>query len=84
LLGLPPAPPAPPSFWSDQLGMRLHCVGDPAGARAQLTVDAAGFEAVYRRAGAVTAVLLAGRSAADLRAARRRLSPAPELVRSAA
>jgi len=84
LLGLPPAPPAPPSFWSDQLGMRLHCVGDPAGARAELTVDAAGFEAVYRRAGVVSAVLLAGRSAADLRAARRRLSPAPELVRSAA
>ena len=84
LLGLPPAPPAAPSFWSDQLGMRLHCVGDPAGARAELTVDAAGFEAVYRRAGVVTAVLLAGRSAADLRAARRRLSPAFELVRSAA
>jgi NADPH-dependent 2,4-dienoyl-CoA reductase/sulfur reductase-like enzyme len=84
LLGLPPAPEAPPSFWSDQLGLRLHCVGDPAGTRAELTVDAGGFDAVYRRAGAVTAVLLAGRSAADLRAARRRLSPAPELERSAA
>jgi 3-phenylpropionate/trans-cinnamate dioxygenase ferredoxin reductase component len=32
LLGLPPAPPAPASFWSDQLGLRLQCVGDPAGA----------------------------------------------------
>jgi NADPH-dependent 2,4-dienoyl-CoA reductase/sulfur reductase-like enzyme len=84
LLGLPPAPPAPPSFWSDQLGLRLHCVGDPAGARAELTVDDRGFEAVYRRAGVVTAVLLAGRSAADLRAARRRISPDPELARSAA
>ena len=43
-----------------------------------------GFEAVYRREGQVGAVLLAGRSAADLRAARRRLTPAPELERSAA
>ena len=86
LLGLPPAPPAPPSFWSDQLGLRLQCVGDPAGARAELDVDAEGrgFEAVYRREGRVSAVLLAGRSAADLRAARRRLTPAPELERSAA
>ena len=86
LLGLPPAPEAPPSFWSDQLGLRLQCVGDPAGARAELVVDAEGrgFEAVYRRGGAVSAVLLAGRSAADLRAARRRLSPTPELERSAA
>ena len=86
LLGLAPSPPAPPSFWSDQLGLRLQCVGDPAGARAELTVDAEGrgFEAVYRREGRISAVLLAGRSAADLRAARRRLSPAPELERSAA
>ena len=86
LLGLPAAPEAPPSFWSDQLGLRLQCVGDPAGARAELVVDAEGrgFEAVYRRGGAVSAVLLAGRSAADLRAARRRLSPTPELERSAA
>jgi len=86
LLGLPPAPAAPASFWSDQLGMRLQCVGDPAGARAELSVDAdgRGFEAVYRREGRVSAVLLAGRSAADLRAARRRLAPTPELERSAA
>ena len=28
LLGLPPAPPAPTSFWSDQLGLRLQCVGN--------------------------------------------------------
>jgi 3-phenylpropionate/trans-cinnamate dioxygenase ferredoxin reductase subunit len=85
-LALPSAPPAPPSFWSDQLGMRLQCVGDPAGARAELCLDpdGRGFEAVYRRAGRVTAVLLAGRSAADLRAARRRVTPTPELERSAA
>jgi NADPH-dependent 2,4-dienoyl-CoA reductase/sulfur reductase-like enzyme len=86
LLGLPPAPPAPPSFWSDQLGLRLQCVGEPAGARATLAPDPAGrgFEAVYRREGRVSAVLLAGRSAADLRAARRLLSPEPQLERSAA
>ena len=48
--------------------------------------DAAGrgFEIVHRREGRVSAVLLAGRSAADLRAARRRVTPAPELERSAA
>ena len=86
LLGLPPAPPAPPSFWSDQLGLRLQCVGDPAGARATIAADAEGrgFEAVYRREGRISAVLLAGRSAADLRAARRLLTPEPQLERSAA
>jgi 3-phenylpropionate/trans-cinnamate dioxygenase ferredoxin reductase subunit len=86
LLGLPPAPPAPPSFWSDQLGLRLQCVGEPAGARATLAPDPVGrgFEAVYRRDGRLSAVLLAGRSAADLRAARRLLTPESQLERSAA
>lgn len=86
LLGLPPAPPAPASFWSDQLGLRLQCVGAPAGARPTIAADAEGrsFEAVYRRAGRTSAVLLAGRSAADLRAARRLLTPEPQLERSAA
>ena len=86
LLGLPPAPPAPHSFWSDQLGLRLQCVGDPAGARATIAADpeGRGFEAVYRREGRISAVLLAGRSAADLRAARRLLTPEPQLERSAA
>ena len=86
LLGLDPAPPAPPSFWSDQLGLRLQCVGEPAGAHATIAADpeGRGFEAVYRRDGRVSAVLLAGRSAADLRAARRLLTPEPQLERSAA
>ena len=86
LLGLPPAPPATPSFWSDQLGLRLQCVGAPAGARATIAADAEGrgFEAIYRREGRISAVLLAGRSAADLRAARRLLTPDPQLERSAA
>ena len=86
LLGLDPQPPAPPSFWSDQLGLRLQCVGTPAGAHATIAPDpeGRGFEAVYRRDGRVTAVLLAGRSAADLRAARRLLTPEPQLERSAA
>ena len=86
LLGLAPAPPAPPSFWSDQLGLRLQCVGEPAGARATIAADpeGRGFEAVYRREGRISAVLLAGRSAADLRAARRLLTPEPQLERSAA
>ena len=86
LLGLPPAPPAPASFWTDQLGLRLQCVGEPAGARAAIAgeADGRGFEAVYRRDGRVSAVLLAGRSAADLRAARRLLTPEPQLERNAA
>jgi hypothetical protein len=88
LLGLPPAPPAPASFWSDQLGLRLQCVGEPAGARATVAPDpeGRGFEAIYRRDGRISAVLLAGRSAAELRAARRLLTPDPEpqLERSAA
>ena len=86
LLGLPPAAPAPPSFWSDQLGLRLQCVGAPAGTRATIAADAEGrgFEAVYRREGRISAVLLAGRSGADLRAARRLLTPEPQLERSAA
>jgi NADPH-dependent 2,4-dienoyl-CoA reductase/sulfur reductase-like enzyme len=86
LLGLDPTPPAPPSFWSDQLGLRLQCVGEPAGARATIAADpeGRGFEAVYRRDGRVSAVLLAGCSAADLRAARRLLTPEPQLERSAA
>ena len=59
LLGLAPAPPpAPPSFWSDQLGLRLQCVGEPAGARATIAADpeGRGFEAVYRREGRISAV----------------------------
>jgi NADPH-dependent 2,4-dienoyl-CoA reductase/sulfur reductase-like enzyme len=86
LLGLAPAPAAAPAFWSDQLGLRLQCVGAPGGARATIAADAEGrgFEAVYRREGRVSAVLLAGRSAAELRAARRLLTPEPQLERSAA
>jgi len=86
LLGLDPAPPAPPSFWSDQLGLRLQCVGEPAGAHATIAADAEGrgFEAVYHRDGRVSAVLLADRTPADLRAARRLLTPEPKLERSAA
>jgi NADPH-dependent 2,4-dienoyl-CoA reductase/sulfur reductase-like enzyme len=86
LVGLAPAPVAPPSFWSDQLGLRLQCVGSPAGAHPTVAADTEGrgFEAVYRRGGRVSAVLLGGRSAADLRAARRLLTPEPQLERSAA
>ncbi len=29
MLGLPARPPAPPSFWSDQYGVRLQCLGHP-------------------------------------------------------
>jgi 3-phenylpropionate/trans-cinnamate dioxygenase ferredoxin reductase component len=32
LLGLEPLPPQPSFFWSDQFGLRIQLVGDPAGA----------------------------------------------------
>ena len=80
LLGRPPAPPAAPAFWSDQHGIRLNCVGNPRGAES-VAVDGdpetGRFTATYHGGGRATAVLLAGASPADLRAARRRLDPIP-------
>ena len=85
LLGREPAPPAASAFWSDQHGIRLNCVGNPRGAEGvsvEGDPDAGRFTATYHSGGRVAAVLLAGASPADLRAARRRLEPIPE--RSAA
>jgi len=77
LLGRPELPAAPPFFWSDQHGVRLQCVGDPRGARESVAHgDLAGhcFELDHLRDGRTTAVLLAGRPASALRAARARLT----------
>jgi NADPH-dependent 2,4-dienoyl-CoA reductase/sulfur reductase-like enzyme len=86
LLGLPPAPPAPPSFWSDQYGVRIQMVGRPAGADA-VAVDgdlaARDFTATFTRAGRPVAVLLANRPQA-LPEARRALEPIPTIERTAA
>jgi 3-phenylpropionate/trans-cinnamate dioxygenase ferredoxin reductase subunit len=76
LLGLPAPAPAAPSFWSDQYGVRLQCVGDPRAAdRVAFDGDPAGrcFELTYLRGGRTAAVLLAGKPPAALRAARGRL-----------
>jgi 3-phenylpropionate/trans-cinnamate dioxygenase ferredoxin reductase component len=87
LLGRPQAAPAPPSFWSDQHGVRLVCIGDTRDAH---EVPAAGdlasgsFELDHIRDGRLTAVLLAGRPPSALRAARARLTPPDITERNAA
>ncbi len=49
LLGLEPLPAQPPFVWSDQFGLRLQLVGDPArAASVELEGDPAGFVARYR------------------------------------
>ena len=64
MLGLTPPPPAPPSFWSDQYGLRIQYVGDAA------TGDSVSWDggpgareltAVYRRGDAVVAALTVNR-----------------------
>ncbi len=87
LLGRPPAPPAPPSFWSDQHGVRLVCVGDPREAGEVLSAGdlaSGSFELDHMRDGGLTAVLLAGRPPSALRAARARLAPPAISERNAA
>jgi NADPH-dependent 2,4-dienoyl-CoA reductase/sulfur reductase-like enzyme len=87
LLGHAPAQPVPPSFWSDQHGVRLVCVGDPRDAREVVSVGdlaSASFELDHIRDGHLQAVLLAGRSPSALRAARARLTPTAIAERTAA
>ena len=64
MLGLAPPAPTPPTFWSDQYGMRLQLVGTPGGHdRVDLDGDPASrdFHAVFRRAGRPVAGLAVGR-----------------------
>ena len=87
LLGRPARLAGPASFWSDQHGVRLVCVGDPRDAREQLAAGdlAAGeFELDHVRDGRVAAVLLANRPPSALRAARARLHTTPIPERNAA
>jgi hypothetical protein len=76
MLGLPPLPAGPTSFWTDQYGVRIQLVGDVRGAD-QLTLDgdppARDFTAVLSRRGRVTGALLVGRPH-DLPSWRRRLA----------
>ena len=64
MLGLEAPPPALPSFWSDQYGVRIQYVGDARGADAVAIdgePDLRDFSAVYRRAGRPVAALTVNR-----------------------
>ena len=77
MLGLPAAAPAIPSFWSDQHGVRLQCVGWPSLAdRVEVrTATPHELAAHFTRRGRLVAGVLAGRPH-ELRDLRRRLSAA--------
>lgn len=64
MLGLDPPPPALPSFWSDQYGLRIQYVGDAAGADSvaiEGDPDLRDFSAVYTSAGRPVAALAVNR-----------------------
>jgi len=64
ILGLPRAPAALPSFWTDQYGLRIQLIGDARGAdEVRIDGDPAGrdFEALILRAGTPVAGLGVGR-----------------------
>jgi 3-phenylpropionate/trans-cinnamate dioxygenase ferredoxin reductase subunit len=86
ILGLPAAAAPPESFWSDQYGVRIHLVGEAAGADAidvDGDSDSRDFTAVLRRRGALVGALLVGRPR-DLPTWRRRLAAESEPERIAA
>jgi 3-phenylpropionate/trans-cinnamate dioxygenase ferredoxin reductase component len=64
MLGLDAAPPALPSFWSDQYGLRIQYVGDASGADSVTwdgSPEARDFTAVYSREGRPVAALTVDR-----------------------
>ncbi|HET9740644.1 MAG TPA: FAD-dependent oxidoreductase [Solirubrobacteraceae bacterium] len=86
ILGLPAAAAPPESFWSDQYGVRIHLVGEAAGADAievDGDLDSRDFTAVLRRRGALVGALLVGRPR-ELPTWRRRLAAEMEPERIAA
>jgi NADPH-dependent 2,4-dienoyl-CoA reductase/sulfur reductase-like enzyme len=84
ILGMAAAPAPPESFWSDQYGVRIHLVGEAAGADAvELDGDGRNFTAVLRRRGALIGALLVGRPR-ELPHWRRQLATAQLPERSAA
>jgi 3-phenylpropionate/trans-cinnamate dioxygenase ferredoxin reductase subunit len=87
LLGRAARPAAAASFWSDQHGVRLTCVGDPRESTERLVHGALGsrsFELDHVRDCVLRAVVLVGRPPSALRAARLRLARIPIPERSAA
>jgi 3-phenylpropionate/trans-cinnamate dioxygenase ferredoxin reductase component len=86
ILGLPPTAAPPASFWSDQYGLRIHLVGEAAGADAvelDGRPDERDFTAILRRRGRLLGALLVNRPR-ELPLWRRRLVDAREPERSAA
>ena len=86
ILGLPAAPPAPESFWSDQYGLRIQLVGEARGADAVEVDGVPGsrdFTALLSRRGALIGALLVGRPR-ELPHWRRRLADAARPERTAA
>jgi 3-phenylpropionate/trans-cinnamate dioxygenase ferredoxin reductase subunit len=78
MLGEEPGAPPLPSFWSDQYGSRIQCVGHPQRAEAVLIEGDPGsrdFEALFTRAGLPVAGLTVGRPRA-IPALRKRIEAA--------
>jgi NADPH-dependent 2,4-dienoyl-CoA reductase/sulfur reductase-like enzyme len=86
LMGHPARRARPASFWTDQHGTRLVCIGDPRDARERhAPPHRAPFALDHLRDGRLVAVVLADPTPAALRDARRRLStPIPATARTAA
>jgi NADPH-dependent 2,4-dienoyl-CoA reductase/sulfur reductase-like enzyme len=82
MLGEDPGAAPLASFWSDQFGLRVQCVGDPRGADAtELDGDPAvrDFEVLFTRAGVPVAGLAVGRPAA-IRGFRRQIADGASAV----
>ena len=80
ILGLDPPAPAVPSFWSDQHGVRIQCIGSPSEADAVTLAEAADgreLTARFTRGGRLVGALVAGRPA-QLPALRRELACATD------
>jgi len=75
LLGLEPLPPQPSFFWSDQFGLRIQLVGDPAGAHSvELEGTDDRFITRYRGAGGRLIAALAANRAHELALLRQELA----------
>jgi NADPH-dependent 2,4-dienoyl-CoA reductase/sulfur reductase-like enzyme len=85
MLGRPLRPEPPAGFWSDQHGVRIQLVGDPAGAE-RTTLDRgkhdADFTLTYWRGADLAAILLVGRPE-ELPRARRLVAAGVDLEEAA-
>jgi NADPH-dependent 2,4-dienoyl-CoA reductase/sulfur reductase-like enzyme len=75
ILGLPPAPTQPAFFWSDQFGLRLQLVGDPAYATVgRIEGDPDAFTVRYHDDNGCLVAALAANRSAEVAALRRDLA----------